>query len=783
MKRIYIQLLLAISIVFSLVSCDEKREDVTMPSNTAEHPQGETVTLDIAGALDFGIVEHQDELRYLFLTEQEDRRAPKIDFGSKEIKSPKPLRLYLVKEGEPESLTKIDISSDKVELKEVRGKYNISYRGPIKLKRPEDSFASGTWYISGVYGEGADQEDKEWSEEPFLLLRGLSKEVKLPLLLGWSRIYTKAQPQNPNDMQGLDPKLARNLKLKFAPGGTMLRVRVLNNLTENTYISRLRVKTGELAFSGSFKVTAADITKENLQSGEISLKASSEDEFDKIITIDHKPTRFATSGNKLSKDFFIWVVPHSKTYEKDRRTRISLIQSDGAELPPSLDYSPGKAASGLGWNLGRKLTKINDEGKSTAIPYSPNSNNDDYDIGGHDSENIVVSHTWLFREDRFQTLPKRPAGKHYKSGHVYPINVFISSDLIITEVYTHVGTQATPSIYDSNTTPRYGFVEIYNPTLSDINLADYGLTRICLGRDVASSRVCPDISFDSDANVFPKQSDALVLPLAPESMSKWRVGEKFGGRIVGSEIGGSYQENDDAGGVSSDYPRSTLQIEDMAYRFTWVNTLFGAGSSAPVLKPGKTMIILSSAYLDAIRRGRINSSTFTKNPDDKVSNGIPLIFNKIRTAIHKGFCQYVIALNNDQVDGIGSNPCSAEAGVMTMGMSDAFALVKKTSRGKRIMVDATFTFALSGMSRDMTFLSDPSKFTGQGWVRKRRLPLVANHGVLLSQDLLNRVNYIPEDPNGRKGTNFGVVIDNHYETDYNPEVGAKVGAMSGHKLK
>lgn len=805
-KTIYVQWACYALIVIALVGCRKDRPDGLPDSDIPSDGRGEVVTLDIQGGLDLEMKD-VNGTRYTLIGRSGKNKGPQISL-LKEKDSPKPLILFLAREDAPMdsyTIVKIDPSRVKINRKKIGGenKYTISYKGEVRLNTGY-SFSSGKWYVSGVYGHDATKDGKKWELAPFALGE-YSKDVDLPLQLPWTRLSTKNEPLSGENMQGEDPKLARNRSLSFKPAGVFLRVRVLNNLVEPAVFRALHMVTAEfepIATHGysriSRQLTVQELKNEGLPiTGKRNTAALNNSRYLILPGESTTSSRFLGSGVPYgksaegAKDIYFWVLPTRGVGMPEKRTKF-FLSFEGYPTPPtpaSHNQNYGVDTQ-LAWNLETRPSMVVNSGAIAPDTHRPFTNSDIKNEGRRESPGPrpVVQIT-LSRDENFQAMPKRSSG-YYKQGVVYPTNVLLTSDLMITEVYIDRGgverISPTPS---GNITPCYGLVEIYNPTLSDIPLDEYGITRLyhhdytvgTSSMSTITSRFCPvgthTTPTSADNELLVKaHGHALVLPLGG-GCGTWQTANKkfFGFRTANEAPEGSNKMYIGlADGVPSldNYPEHPTQRQcyDLsgALGCEPYHENLSSGASRPILKAGKTMIILSSSYLHALRQGTLTHSQ-VGNELDRMSGEIPLIFSKIRDAIRKGYCQYVIAMNND-MDGLtsaGSNPGGNRAGVMTMGVADNFALVRKraASPHNRILVDAFWTYDMwrSPSIDDIPFtnsLSSTIFSNHRGFVRKRRGPLVANTGFLVHRDMLNRVPYTPGMEN--LGSNFGVVIDAEY---------------------
>lgn len=254
----------------------------------------------------------------------------------------------------------------------------------------------------------------------------------------------------------------------------------------------------------------------------------------------------------------------------------------------------------------------------------------------------------------------------------------------------------------------YGMIEIYNPTRSDIDLSDYGIVRIAIpklldaealkqyGTPSNDARVCvfPNVSdqlkdqlftnrgvhnADDDAtagfnvgNISPSRgtllANALVQPLDFVSglSPKW----------PGLSLGTYYKRKNNTSALVTvetlptpqNYPQNTTFVRDFS-------SILGSKAIQPggknVLGPGQTIVLLSSRYA--------KSSVAMNKSNRGMINGVPYLFQTLTRAIDKGYCRYVVALDNGKVKG-EDEAYSPNTGTMNFYGFDIPLLVKKSNR-------------------------------------------------------------------------------------------------------
>lgn len=262
---------------------------------------------------------------------------------------------------------------------------------------------------------------------------------------------------------------------------------------------------------------------------------------------------------------------------------------------------------------------------------------------------------------------------------------------------------------------------------------------------------------------------ALVLPLNPTyGYDKWSPN-----RLNVKPKGNNWDGNQ-----AYVHSESTEDYEgyNVVYR-DYANVLGSQTlTKASKLAPGKTMIVLSSKYLNPDYN---LTSTKQDSYVDVGSERVPEIFKQIKEAINQGYCQYVFSMNNAKDP--TANPKSVDAGVMTVGLLDFFSIVKIKPDGKRTFIDSDWLYNWRDTERENLFLSNAGTY--KGYVRKRRLALVGNNAVLFTQDYLNRTKY--EVGGANNFSTFGVSEYREYQPDhrYRDDIQTLVDKLKASKIQ
>lgn len=676
---------------------------------------GERVTLEISGETDLGdFGAAADGLRYKLSTDFDNLAAVPVINLDEQVGKGKARKLLvrLVEKSEPSKITELIVGADKLEFAGTQGQYTFKLNVEVNLQEGQ-SFATGEWYISGVYGS-TNTNPSVFTHNPtdakfFTIGTNTVEMPGVSLVIPWTRIYTKAQPSIDDTDKSLDkgvgatamgqlgPKLGRNFGLKLKPDGVMLRVRPVSNILDNVLITTIRMRTQELVMGTHTYEKPTTVDLADLTGGAYPAVTSVSSTSDADLEVMDKYQGVAThaqgyivpAGDYGRLEMFVWGFPKAGVEtDESKRTAIWVV-SQGFRTTR--------------WN---SQTKVVDD-KTSDGTIEPRAAEDVKFFTNNTNQGIqaqYISERWGQRQ-LYQKVKKQA----FKRGNLYLLLPRVESDLQITERYSHV--------QDAATGTRYGVIEIYNPTLREIDLNEYGLARVALtGYDNATvptlgdflrntqpsatdagrftninigemyafpvvtepyhnPAVTKEASFTKntplpDANAS-RLASALVLPLTG----------KYSSASVGMYINGSaamYPSPTHAEAPKTVVTGSTDK-SDYPARYTDYTTALGgaqaydtSGGRPNILAPGQTMIILTNGYL--------NSASFTDVASNKNASNIPTFFADIKKAVDMGYCKYVVAMNNAKSE--AAAPLSADAGVMTLGSYDIPLLLKrKTTTG------------------------------------------------------------------------------------------------------
>ncbi len=734
MKRINLQFLLSSLLVCTLLTASCTKEDlndrITAPSEQEQAPQGAVVTVDFSGeavlTLPVETEQPKEGGRYLVKVKKDEAAPIGFTISDEELRNPKTLTLYIVERSDVKNNQKdasvTTLSVTPTLTKQEDGTYTIGYKGAVQLQGAGQSFEHGEWYICGVYGAVSPtdtQAQSRWRNH-FILSQSEQSNVEFdyPLVCGWTRLYTKGSPDltagsktgGSREEIGGSTDFGRNLRLKFTPDGVLLRIKIRSNLIENVPISELNISSTEFklmdkppVYNTPGKGKNGLLEESYLTSGKNPFPDDHRNRDRDYMKIylrkdgggNHLWGFNLLSGGRYYDDIiYCWVYPKDIYHTSDTETLFSIPIKT---LPEPLHRVLYTAAGSI--HSERISSPEYAESKIGFVPsVSPN-------FAGNFNEEYGIPEL---------QLAKRPSTNPYRLGHCYTVSLTVSSDLLISEIANYQEGRekwnlGQPSWKDEPTSKKgYGMIEIYNPTRSDIDLSDYGIVRIAIpklldaealkGYDNPSNQaqVCvfPNVSSqlkdqlftnqrvgngDDDAtagfnvsNISPSRgtllANALVQPL--DFMSgispKW----------PGLSLGTYYKRKKDKSGLVTvetlanpqSYPQNTTFVRDFS-------SILGSKPVQPggknVLGPGQTIVLLSSRYA---------KSSVTMNKSNRgMINGVPYLFETLTRAIDKGYCRYVVALDNGKVKEV-DEAYSPNTGTMNFYGFDIPLLVKKSNR-------------------------------------------------------------------------------------------------------
>lgn len=795
-----------------LSACSKEDTHTEQPSNPStdsgykiKEGTGEKVKLEFAGELDLSGMNgtNKDSRAYTLITKNgEYHTAPVIDM-EKYKATPRALLIRLAEESDPTNITEILVTDLKIEGN--RGSYKFSYKKEVALQAGQ-SFSTGKWYISAIYGgTAANPVDFELTPRFLTDTEGSttgSDFAGASMVIPWTRIYTKANPSatdtdtNPQTgmsaaaMSQLSPDLGRNTQLRLKPDGVLFRVRPVSRLVDNVLYSNVRVFSQDIVIGTHKYEKPTTLTATELQSGSFpkvtsTAKAynSTNDAAEAQVSTKDLKGFFLPSGGYGRAELLVWGFPvEGQATDTSKKTEILVVSSGRSHSSVALYLThPSR------WTTDLKVVEDSsdpDHGKT--VPYEAQDIVNSHKIPVQDN---VIAKRWG-AQPAFQKVKK----KEYKRGVAYLMLPVVDADVQITERYT--------SLQGKDTGARYGMIEIYNPTLRNIDISDYALARVaCTGMEDANpdtqrsfwqqveakgilyafpvqdplmkgqqAFVNSDLPFSVSEGTGPATStthlfrDALVLP----------IGRKLGGSAtLGAKIQGTRS-------LSSNFQLSTINTpsitplgstakpEYVAWYKDYTTQLGGSTAfnenGSNILEPGQTMIILTNGY---------------RNATDYAAT--TALINDIKRAIGTKYCKYVVAMNNAQDE--TAVPLSANAGVLTLGDYDIPMLLKKRTSPEGIVYyhlidglwsDGNNAYAIAGYlgytGKEFTVFPDKRGLFYQyikarvnnkaGLHEKRSVGgAIFNNPIGFEPD---QVETLPYSPGTDNFASFGVLLFNQY---------------------
>lgn len=245
------------------------------------------------------------------------------------------------------------------------------------------------------------------------------------------------------------------------------------------------------------------------------------------------------------------------------------------------------------------------------------------------------------------------------SGTYFRKTLSLQSQLTITEYYIQN--------YDNT---AYGYVEIYNPNVRPVVLENYALIRILDGENYTTNKVqqghyYPMVTSIWDTSGQTHKASVLSLGMKP-GPSPW----------VPNSLGINSQADIAAGAPAAPMSESYNRPEQV--RFVLQKPTYNKDGKY-TLEGGKTMLVLLAGYM--------KGGTLTQPGN----NNVYALPEYTEQAFTKGYCQYVVALNNPEAGSTGTSWRDLSTGVTNINQLDAFALVQKhqSNQKRRRGVDAT----------------------------------------------------------------------------------------------
>lgn len=484
-----------------------------------------------------------------------------------------------------------------------------------KVRLPSDKKIdrAGQWYITAIIGG----KSFDLSNGQLRMGEAGSEPTSLPAdgsldapyILAWTRLELPA-----NSQTALIPAAAR-----FRPHGTILRLQFNSDMAQDYKAIGLKISTNAWRDTGVFDPMAIE-----------------DDALD--------------SPNQLPQ----WRADVTNTDIVERRFTLAPA---GASTNHSLVLP-----AGAGWSAERTIytwgmptnveqpnlsTKIELEVEALETPQAGEIN--------------VAQHVVTYDKQRHRPL---------KIGSTYKLSNILTSGLIISEVFYDYAREENPSQPQNRN--NYSIVEIYNPTTSPIDLAEYALAR-------AINSYSEGYTFYV-ANTPRGQNNPNTALLLPLSIISGDAPNKvpFGGN------------------VGQNYPRMG------EYEGAWFHRFLGSRST--ILEPGKTVLIAGPGYAKtrkspkssidafdrAVQQGTLPADLFTGNStsdpkyrslkqavqdleDAQATN--PRAGGQIDSAFSRGYTQAFVAADN----GITHEGGNRWPAVLDLAPTDGLVLVRYNS--------------------------------------------------------------------------------------------------------
>lgn len=553
------------------------------------------------------------------------------------------------------------------DFRKVGDKYVISYHGTVTASGLD--LSSGEWYVSGGYRL---DDNATGNITGFTYLdatgklhstRGDQTNFKLPFVFGWTKLATKLDNASFANNHG------QSFSLNMIPDGHFMRIRAINNLVEDINLTFLGVRSEVMSVFGD-DATAFAYAPLTLNSAS-DLIADNTPRIKATLQKDVRLSRYGLGPDKLSpvqdtegSGLILTPGDYYTLYQRiNSPSNSNNIVEEGGMVFSFLtkDRAFGTDVSGNQLDS-KEIAGLTSTTPTFTWPQSGAVLTDNWrGASMQETHGNSGGVSYMDRSYRNRVLP---ANTTFEQGKVNNINFKINSDLMITELYT-------TRYADRN--GSYGLIEIYNPTLDEIDLSKYGLVRIGYRNDGGTNRirvVPTSVEVDQSTNnsgetLMAKISEALVLPLDMNSgnpTGKW-ANNSFGRNVrQPAVVPGQYRY-----GIALQYNDSNVSVVTYSgfpatiVDFSTKGLITGLQAITPgstKLAPGKTMIILFSGFA---------SSTYSPSDADRA------IFNRIQEAVNSGYCQYVVAISQGTAT---SAPNTTTAGVTTADLGDSFSLIK-----------------------------------------------------------------------------------------------------------
>lgn len=636
----------AVALLMSLASCskDEVESKVAPQQKTDLVYTGDEVPLNLEAEIE------EEELRsvvYDYKNTLTAGRTPKLELPSKV-----PVRVYVREKSDYAGTISTVTLNGAVEKKGES--YRIRILGTVRLRKPGQSLKNGSWQVLCAIGGKSftqtpenEQEDQldpgrnanfdhvtmkvdptaEWTDPGASLSTYAGNTVsysdeddskilsRMPWMTNWSDL--KVDP-TAIEVDGA----GQNLSLVFRPKGILLRIQPRSNMNLDLELRYIKISQEEenLYFGGNFDMLQdhQDFPNQPYVYPTF-MPAYSNSPAKKFVEIKLTDAPVLKAGEELKRTIYVWAMPTKAASKQTKKfLNIELKGYTQENREPNIFSDAKNTSLYLGiWNSAPHNKEA----------YSKNTN-------------YALSAAYTTRQ----------SVNSFESGHTYTFKPILSSDLLISEVI--VRPASVPKSNAENDpesgatyTSTWGGVELYNPTLTPINLSDYGLYRV---KAMKADRKIEYYRFEAHpSNGTFATGHAVVQPLT----------------LVDGEASKTMN------GTSA--PEYTTSVRSIYGTFI---------PNATLLEPGKTAVILDASY---VRYAGTRPSAI--NVDNVISIG-----EQLDQAYNRHHCQFVVALDNGKNK--SSNKIdwrSNDSPVLAGGPQDAYTLVKKNSDGTYRNIDVS----------------------------------------------------------------------------------------------
>lgn len=511
-------------------------------------------------------------------------------------------RVYCIlrRKGDPSATTYINIVWEGRQERRVRfDDVRIHLPEGVKLSDSDE------WYFMAFMGgDNFDMTTGRISITPGSNVGGAAPQFddaamgKIPYWVNWTKL------------DRVDGSFILPVRTQFKPLGTLLRLQFMSDMIDDYVGAALRLRSNAVQLFGVFDLMSTPD--------------------DRLDTPESFPSFSSSSEPETEQLYLLHDVGAHPTAQK-------------LELP-----------GGASWTNGRTLYVW-------GMPLSQ-----------PDSVKLYTTVELQVKPQCTQTSTQTPAAwrttyhnqghRAFRHGSTYRLSNILSSDLIISEVFYDYA-EAAPNATD-NTAQRqnYSIVEVYNPTLSSINLTNYALAR--LRYDHRRGRY----GFHRANAALPHPAPFRGLLLQLSLINKNGGSGTFGGRV---------------GKRDGDRHRSIFNREHNNILKPGQTILIGAGGYIQTqLAPGKNI----EEYRQAIAQGHLSENDFA-HPEG--SPGYQALQAKLRSiekpyyphagsqpdsAFRMGLTQAMSAIDNGA--DLGAAPTAQSSGTMQLGVGQGMALVK-----------------------------------------------------------------------------------------------------------